>query len=139
MSENHDIGATHLAGDVLFKKATIFWSYVKYFCILAGVRNYRTLTVYKNKFSWIAQSYFSIEIIKRSYCQLLFLLFRLFMEKKNYCHRYYYCKHSPKKWKDSQETRAILLIFSLEFEISGVAVQSIHQNSEKWRFLWGFG
>ena len=50
MSENHDIGATHLAGDVLFKKATIFWSYVKYFRILAGVRNCGTLTVYKNKF-----------------------------------------------------------------------------------------
>ena len=56
------------------------------------------------------------------------------MEKKSYCHRYYYCKHSHKKRKDSLETRAILLIFSLEFEISGVAVQSIHQNSEKWRF-----
>ena len=40
-----------------------------------------------------------------------------------------------KKQKDSLETWAILLIFSLEPEISGVAVQSIHQNSEKWRLL----
>ena len=38
--------------------------------------------------------------------------------------------HSHKKQKDSLETRALLLIFSLE--ISGVAVQRIHQNSEKW-------
>ena len=28
-------------------------------------------------------------------------------------------------------------MFSLELEISGVAVQSIHQNSEKWWLLWG--
>ena len=45
--------------------------------------------------------------------------------------------HSHKKRKDSLETRAVLLIFSLELEISGVAVQSIHQNSEKWRLLLG--
>ena len=36
--------------------------------------------------------------------------------------------HSHKKRKDSLKTRAVLLIFSLELEISGVAVQSIHQN-----------
>ena len=40
-------------------------------------------------------------------------------------------KHSHKKRKDSLEKRAVLLIFSLEREISGVAVHSIHQNSEK--------
>ena len=40
--------------------------------------------------------------------------------------------HSHKKRKDSLETRAALLIFSLELEISGVVVQSIHQKSEKW-------
>ena len=45
--------------------------------------------------------------------------------------------HSHKKRKDSPETRAVLLIFFLELEISGVAVQSIHQNSEKWRLLLG--
>ena len=39
--------------------------------------------------------------------------------------------HNHKEGKDSLETRAVLLIFSLEREISGVAVQSIHQNSEK--------
>ena len=47
-----------------------------------------------------------------------------------------YCfNHSHKKWKDSLETLAALLIFSPELEIFEVAVQSIHQNSEKWR-LW---
>ena len=40
--------------------------------------------------------------------------------------------HSHKKLKDSLEGQAILLIFFLELEISGVAEQSIHQNSEKW-------
>ena len=40
--------------------------------------------------------------------------------------------HSHKKRKDNLETRAVLLIISLELEISGVAVQRIHQNSEKW-------
>ena len=40
--------------------------------------------------------------------------------------------HSHKKQKDSLKTRAVLLIFSLEVEISGMAVQGIHQNSEKW-------
>ena len=47
--------------------------------------------------------------------------------------------HHSKKRKDILETRDdVLLIFSLELEISGVAVQSIHQNCEKWclfRFL----
>ena len=41
--------------------------------------------------------------------------------------------HNHKKRKDSLETRAAaLLIFLLELEIFGVAVQRIHQNSEKW-------
>ena len=40
--------------------------------------------------------------------------------------------HSHKTRKDGLETRAVLLIFSLELEISGVAVKRIHQNSEKW-------
>ena len=43
--------------------------------------------------------------------------------------------HSHKKWKDSLEMRAVLLIFSLEREISGVIVQKIHQNSKKCRLL----
>ena len=42
-----------------------------------------------------------------------------------------------KKRKDTLETWAVLLIFLLELEISGVAVQGIHQNSEKWRRLLG--
>ena len=37
--------------------------------------------------------------------------------------------HSHKKRKDSRETRAVLLIFSLELEISRVDVQRIHQNT----------
>ena len=41
-------------------------------------------------------------------------------------------KHSHKNRKDSLETRAVLLLYLLELEISGVAVQSIHQNSKKW-------
>ena len=45
--------------------------------------------------------------------------------------------HSDKKRKDSLETRAVLLILLPELEIFGVAVQSIHQNSEKWQVLPG--
>ena len=40
-------------------------------------------------------------------------------------------KHSHKKRKDNLETRAILMIFLLELEIFGVAVQRIHQNIDK--------
>ena len=43
--------------------------------------------------------------------------------------------HSHKKRKDSLEMRAVLLIFALEIEISGVVVQKIHQNSKKCRLL----
>ena len=43
--------------------------------------------------------------------------------------------HSLKKGKDCLETRAVLLIFLLELVISGVAEQSIHQNSKKWQLL----
>ena len=46
-------------------------------------------------------------------------------------------KYSHKKWKDSLETRAVLLILLLELEIFRVIVQWIHQNSEKWWLLWG--
>ena len=44
-------------------------------------------------------------------------------------------KHSHKKWKDSLETQTVVLIFSLELEISGVAIQRIHQNSKTWWLL----
>ena len=40
--------------------------------------------------------------------------------------------NSHRKRKDSLETRAALLIFLLELEMSGVAVQRIHQNSANW-------
>ena len=48
-----------------------------------------------------------------------------------------YINHSHKKRKGRLETRAVLLMFSLEPKISRVAVQSIHQNSEKWQLLRG--
>ena len=48
-----------------------------------------------------------------------------------------YYNHSHKKRKDSLETRAVLLIFSFELEISEVTEQSIHQNSEKRQLLRG--
>ena len=40
--------------------------------------------------------------------------------------------HGHKKQKNSLETQVVLLMFSLEREISGVAAQRIHQNSKKW-------
>ena len=42
-------------------------------------------------------------------------------------------EHSHKKRKEySLEARVVLLIISLELEISELAIQSIHQNSKKW-------
>ena len=46
-------------------------------------------------------------------------------------------KHNHKKREDILETRVVLLIFLLELEISGVAVQGIHRNSEKLQLLLG--
>ena len=43
--------------------------------------------------------------------------------------------HSHKKRKNSLETQTVLLIFSVELEISGVVVQSIHQSSKKRKLL----
>ena len=40
--------------------------------------------------------------------------------------------HGDKKLKDSLEARGVLLIFSLEVEESGVAVQKIYESSKKW-------
>ena len=54
-----------------------------------------------------------------------------------FCSLFYLCIHSHRKRKDSVEIRTVLLIFSLELEISRVAVQRIHQNSKKWWLLWG--
>ena len=48
----------------------------------------------------------------------------------------YFVKHSHKKPEYSLEKRAVLSLFSLELEISWVAVQSIHQNSKEWLLLW---
>ena len=44
--------------------------------------NVESWLVYANKFFWIAQLYFSTDIIKQSCLQLLFLAFQTFNEKK---------------------------------------------------------
>ena len=54
------------------------------------------------------------------------------MNQNFFCLKIISLNQSHKKWKDSLETLDILLIFSYELEISGVAVQSIHQNCKKW-------
>ena len=45
--------------------------------------------------------------------------------------QYDHLLHSHQARKGSLETRAALLIFSLELEISGVVVQREHHNSKK--------
>ena len=40
--------------------------------------------------------------------------------------------HSHKRRKDGLKILAVLLTFLPQLETSGVVVQSIHQNSEKW-------
>ena len=47
--------------------------------------------------------------------------------------------HSHEKQKDSLERWTARLIFLIELEISGVAVQGIHQNSKKWWLFRGVG
>ena len=59
------------------------------------------------------------------------------MTKTKFLRKCYCFHYSHKKRKDSLESRTVLFIFSLELKISGVAVQSVHQNSDKWRLLWG--
>ena len=66
-----------------------------------------------------------------------FLFLKLLMIKAKFLRKCYCFHHSHKKRKDSLESRTVFLIFSLELKISGVAVQSVHQNSDKWRLLWG--
>ena len=45
---------------------------------------------------------------------------------------FYQNRTKHKKRKISLETQAVLLIFSFELGISGVAIQKINQNSKKW-------
>ena len=45
-------------------------------------------------------------------------------------HKFAVLQHGHKKREDSLEIRAVLLIFWPELEISGMAVQEIHRNSE---------
>ena len=66
-----------------------------------------------------------------------FLFLKLLMIKAKFLRKCYCFHHSHKKRKDSLESRTVFLIFSLELKISGVAVQSVHQNSYKWRLLGG--
>ena len=88
-------------------------------------------------------------LLHRMECLLNYVFFYPRLFKKKLSKRSYYlnftysswifvltlCNHSHKKWKDSLETRLALLMFSLELEISGVTVQSLHKNNEKWRLL----
>ena len=46
-------------------------------------------------------------------------------------HKFAALQHSHKKRTDCLKTRAVLLMFWLELEISGVAIQEIHQKNEK--------
>ena len=48
-------------------------------------------------------------------------------------------KDRHKKQKDSLERWTAFLIFLIELEISGVAIQGIHQNSKKLWLLRGVG
>ena len=52
-------------------------------------------------------------------------------EQPRLSHKFAVLQHNHKKRKNTLETRAVLLVFWLEFEISGVAVQEIHRNSKK--------
>ena len=72
-------------------------------------------------------------MIQTSYYNVIYFRFYLWYCMLSRCHKKFcVLYHSHKKRKDSLETQAILLIFSLELEISGVAVQGIHQSSQKW-------
>ena len=65
----------------IVKKAKIFRGYVKHFWILAGGRKWRILIGLWNYVFWIAQPYFSNDIIKQS-ASFFFLLLRLSLMKK---------------------------------------------------------
>ena len=72
-------------------------------------------------------------MIQTSYYNVIYFRFYLWYCMLIRCHKKFcVLYHSHKKRKDSLETPAVLLIFSLELEISGVAVQGIHQSSQKW-------
>ena len=53
-------------------------------------------------------------------------------------HKFAALHHSHKKRKDWLEARVECLVFWLELEISGVAIQKIDQNSEKTACSEGF-
>ena len=59
------------------------------------------------------------------------LIEQVYLEDSSKIKDLHWYRLSYKKQKVSLETRVALLIFSLELEIPGLAVQQIHQNCEK--------
>ena len=86
------------------------------YCLHLHNRSHTEMTEFE-KMIWFPSS-------ERFYQYLCSNAFKLFKEN---------CPHSYKKQKDSLKTRAVLLIFSFELEISGVAVQRINQ--KQWKML----
>ena len=57
----------------IVKKTKIFWTHIKHFELSRVREKVESWLVYAKKTFWIAQPYFSTDIRKRSYCQLIFL------------------------------------------------------------------
>ena len=63
------------------------------------------------------------------------MLMNMWIIRKNSMKNHFLKKlflHIYKKRKYTLDTRAVLLIFSIELKIYVVVVQSIHQKSKKW-------
>ena len=63
------------------------------------------------------------------------MLMNMWIIRKNSMKNHFLKKsflHIYKKRKYAVDTRAVLLIFSIELKIYVVVVQSIHQKSKKW-------
>ena len=76
--------------------------------------------------------------LQNASAEISFLLLNITLTSKKFkikLNFLFHLLHSHKKWKDSLATRAVLLIFLLELEITGLAVQRIHQNSENDGFV----
>ena len=76
----------------IVKRAKIFWHInitLKIFEFSRLRENVEIWLVFANKLFWITQSYFSNDIMKQTYCQLLCLAFKTFNEEKKFlgkCH-----------------------------------------------------
>ena len=110
-----EYGNTHMVSSSVTKKATWICNWLKW-------NNCKLKKEKVIKRFWL--------ILKSSQSGWISFLYIFQPFKVRYC-------HSHRKQNNTLETRAVLLIFSHELEISGVAKQSIHQNSKKWRLLWG--